>query len=83
MMEEAAQLEDNLIYELKSVIVHMGTPYGGHYEAFIRDNMNEKPWNPKPYEAEVPKIFEGDEDLLLNWFEMNDTSVTPVNGLVL
>lgn len=54
MMEEAAQLEDNLIYELKSVIVHMGTPYGGHYEAFIRDNMNEKPWNPKPYEAEIP-----------------------------
>lgn len=31
----SSQENDNLVYELKSVIVHMGTPYGGHYEAFI------------------------------------------------
>jgi len=61
----------------------MGTPYGGHYEAFIWDNMYEKPWEPKEYTAEVPQIFEGDEDLFLNWFEMNDTNVTAVNGLCL
>jgi len=71
------------MYELKSVIVHMGTPYGGHYEAFIRDNMGEKPWYPKEYVGEVPSIFEGDEDLLLNWFEFNDTKCDSISGLAL
>mgnify|MGYP002375491131 CR=1 FL=1 len=50
----SSQENDNLVYELKSVIVHMGTPYGGHYEAFIWDNMYEKPWEPKEYTAEIP-----------------------------
>eukprot|EP00831_Metopus_contortus_P020455 TRINITY_DN19002_c0_g1_i2.p1 TRINITY_DN19002_c0_g1~~TRINITY_DN19002_c0_g1_i2.p1 ORF type:complete len:365 (-),score=85.71 TRINITY_DN19002_c0_g1_i2:117-1211(-) len=47
---------DNL-YELKAIIIHRGGAYGGHYHAYIRDEMEEGIWNlkvPEKY-SESPK----------------------------
>jgi len=30
---------DQCIYELKSIVIHRGGPYGGHYHAYIRDDL--------------------------------------------
>jgi ubiquitin C-terminal hydrolase len=35
IMTGSNQENDNLEYELKSIIVHLGTPSGGHYMAYI------------------------------------------------
>jgi len=80
LMHDSDQMKEDLTYELKSIIVHIGSPTGGHYVAYIWDNMNEKEWNPPPNTESVPSVFENDQDLLLNWFEFNDSSVKPVNG---
>ena len=33
--------EDELIYELKSIVVHSGSAHGGHYYAYAKDDMNQ------------------------------------------
>ena len=33
------------MYELKAVIVHRGSAYGGHYFTYARDEMMEGGWN--------------------------------------
>ena len=32
-------------YELVAVLIHTGSPYGGHYHAYIRDLLDEGFWN--------------------------------------
>ena len=36
---------DIINYELKAILIHIGGPYGGHYHAYIRDDLNEGVWN--------------------------------------
>lgn len=36
---------DESKYELKSIVIHSGGAYGGHYHAYIRDDLNEGNWN--------------------------------------
>lgn len=58
----------------------MGGAHGGHYKALIRDEYNEKIWDPAPLK-EAPPQFPyppSDPSLLNNWFEFNDTSVKPI-----
>lgn len=46
--EEAQALKQNpdlVNYELKAVVIHKGGPYGGHYHAYIRDDLKEGVWN--------------------------------------
>ena len=48
-------LEENpeaYLYELKSIVIHRGGPYGGHYHAFIKDDLKEGNWD-----VEVPESF--------------------------
>lgn len=40
-------------YDLKAVIIHRGGPYGGHYHAYIRDDLKEGVWN-----LQLPEKFE-------------------------
>ena len=42
--EEKNINEDEYIYELYGVIVHSGTPYSGHYYAYIRDMTGQGKW---------------------------------------
>ena len=42
-------------YELKSIVIHRGGPYGGHYHAFIRDDLGEGNWD-----LEVPDKFDSE-----------------------
>jgi uncharacterized UBP type Zn finger protein len=44
---DAESFEDpsNAIYELKSIIIHRGGPYGGHYHAYIQDELGEGDWH--------------------------------------
>jgi ubiquitin C-terminal hydrolase len=39
--EEAFQTAkpDEAKYELKAIIIHRGGPYGGHYYAYIKDDL--------------------------------------------
>ena len=30
---------EDLIYELKSVVIHRGGAYGGHYYAYVHDDL--------------------------------------------
>ena len=41
MNEEAKSTlsNDELIYELKSIVIHRGGAHGGHYYAFIKDDL--------------------------------------------
>ena len=32
---DTSEKPEDTIYELKSIIIHRGGPYGGHYHAFI------------------------------------------------
>lgn len=127
------------MYELKSIVIHRGGAYGGHYLAYIKDDLNEGNWyldknydfedepetikakkfdpkdhmselqlkeledeknknNPnkgqkkgkKQKENKVKEFIELDyskckyplpysEDRLLdNWFEFNDSTITPI-----
>ena len=36
---------DLVNYDLKSIIVHKGGPYGGHYFCYIKDELKEGRWN--------------------------------------
>ena len=45
--EEKNINEDEYIYELYGVIVHSGTPYSGHYYAYIRDMTGQGKWEIK------------------------------------
>jgi len=36
------------------MIIHMGNAHGGHYKAFIRDDMGEKPWDPALLNEPLP-----------------------------
>ena len=60
----------------------MGNAHGGHYKAFIRDDMGEKPWDPALLNEPLPDypIPYQNPDLLRNWFEFNDSSVKPIHG---
>ena len=49
---EAFETPENCEYELKSIIIHRGGAYGGHYHAFIQDEMKEGSWH-----LEVPAEF--------------------------
>jgi ubiquitin carboxyl-terminal hydrolase 40 len=44
---------DQTIYELKSIVIHRGGPYGGHYHAYIRDDLHDGNWD-----LELPEKFE-------------------------
>lgn len=35
---------DETKYELKSIIIHRGGAYGGHYWAYIKDDLQEGDW---------------------------------------
>lgn len=36
--------EQDFIYELKSIIIHRGGAYGGHYYAYVKDDLKEGNW---------------------------------------
>ena len=42
---EQAKDPDQYTYELKSIVIHSGGPYGGHYYAYIKDDLNEGNWD--------------------------------------
>lgn len=56
--------EDDYVYELKSIIIHSGGGTGGHYTAYIKDDLNEGDWylqendefDAEPTEVEVKKV---------------------------
>ena len=52
---EAFEPLENCIYELKSVIIHRGGAYGGHYHAFIQDELKEGDWH-----LQMPEQFQKD-----------------------
>ena len=45
--------EDDLIYELKSIVIHRGGCYGGHYYAYIKDDYGVGSWH-----VELPEQYE-------------------------
>jgi len=52
---EAFETPENCQYELKSVIIHRGGAYGGHYHAYIQDELREGVWH-----LEMPESFQKD-----------------------
>lgn len=42
---ETLEDRENTIYELKSIIIHIGGAYGGHYHAYIQDELKEGNWH--------------------------------------
>jgi ubiquitin C-terminal hydrolase len=36
---------DEYIYELKGIVIHQGGPYGGHYLAYIKDDLKQGKWD--------------------------------------
>ena len=56
---EAVELPENCIYELKSVIIHRGGAYGGHYHAFIQDELGEGNWH-----LDMPAEFKKDPEVV-------------------
>ena len=36
---------EDYIYELKSIVIHRGGGYGGHYFAYIKDDLGEGTWH--------------------------------------
>lgn len=50
---------EQCIYELKSIVIHRGGPYGGHYHAYIRDDLEDGNWNieiPEKYQSEPIEV---------------------------
>ena len=57
---------EDYIYELKSIVIHRGGGYGGHYFAYIKDDLGEGTWHleqteeqefeAKPMEVKVKKF---------------------------
>ena len=60
--EDTQGKEEDYLYELYGVIVHAGTPYAGHYYAYIRDMTGQGKWNLKPLEKERDEPFEEKEE---------------------
>lgn len=51
--------DESYNYELKSIIIHRGGAFGGHYFAYIKDDLKEGVWDlelPKEFEKEPKKI---------------------------
>ena len=42
--------QDDTKYELKSIVIHRGGAYGGHYWAYIKDDFKEGHWDIKKEE---------------------------------
>lgn len=42
---EAFEDPENMVYELKSIIIHRGGAYGGHYHAYIHDELKDGEWD--------------------------------------
>ena len=40
-------------FELKAIVVHRGGPYGGHYYAYIKDDLGKGKWD-----LEIPQQFQ-------------------------
>ena len=49
---EQVKDSDQTMYELKSIVIHRGGPYGGHYHAYIKDDLSEGNWD-----LELPANF--------------------------
>ena len=46
-------------YDLKAIVIHRGGAYGGHYHAYLRDDLKEGVWNlklPEKYATEPTKL---------------------------
>ena len=41
---KASKTQEELLYELKSIVVHRGGAHGGHYFAYIKDDLKEGKW---------------------------------------
>ena len=57
---EALEDPTNTIYELKSIIIHRGGAFGGHYYAYIQDELKEGEWYlemPAEFQK-LPKVVE-------------------------
>jgi len=52
---ESIENPENTFYELKSIIIHRGGTYGGHYHAYIQDEMCEGDWY-----LQMPEEFKKD-----------------------
>ena len=58
--EDHIESADSTQYELKSIIIHSGGCYGGHYIAYIKDDLKEGEWYldwPEKF-AEQPEALE-------------------------
>ena len=51
---------EQFTYELKSIVIHRGGAYGGHYWAYVKDDLGEGNWN---LETGVEKMSEPTETL--------------------
>mmetsp|Transcript_15139 Transcript_15139/g.20544 ORF Transcript_15139/g.20544 Transcript_15139/m.20544 type:complete len:101 (+) Transcript_15139:924-1226(+) len=52
------------MYDLKAIVIHRGGPYGGHYHAYIRDDLKEGVWNlklPEAFAAEPTEVVKKKE----------------------
>jgi ubiquitin C-terminal hydrolase len=36
---------EDSIYELKAIVIHRGGPYGGHYYAYMKDDLAQGNWD--------------------------------------
>ena len=57
--KEIPNVSPDDLFELKAIIIHRGGAYGGHYHAYIRDELDEGNWNvkaPEKYAAEPKPI---------------------------
>lgn len=51
--------EEMCEYELKSIIIHRGGAFGGHYHAYLKDDFNEGNWYlkmPEQFESEAKTV---------------------------
>ena len=70
-------------YELFAVIIHIGSAHSGHYHAYIRDLLGTGVWEPVTEESKEFQDLQtelSNEELHQNWFDFNDTSVTPIKS---
>ena len=56
---ESIEIPENCVYELKSVIIHRGGAYGGHYHAYIQDELSEGSWH-----LEMPQEFKKEPEVV-------------------
>ena len=56
---ESIETPENCQYELKSVIIHRGGAYSGHYHAYIQDELNEGNWH-----LEMPLEFKKEPSIV-------------------